>query len=1300
MLRSVGHQCRQPWLVARRSLHDFKLSAEVHAALHENKPIVALESTIISHGMPFPQNYDMAVKVESLVRQNGAVPATIAILNGKICVGLGQEDLHTLASLGAKATKCSTRDIAAVVAAKGTGATTVSSTMRIAHAAGIQVFVTGGIGGVHRYCEETLDISTDLMELARTPVAVVCAGVKSILDIPKTLEFLETNAVPVVGYKTNDFPAFFTTTSGSKAHVRLNSPKECAQLIATSKGLSLPNGFVIAVPNPSPADSAIITQAIESGLEQAKENNIAGNAVTPFLLKRINELTGGKSLTSNIALVEHNAVIGSKIACALKDLKKVAPSSPSDVVVMGGTVLDIISRPNEQFVHGTSNIGNTKQTWGGVGRNIAECLHRLQVPTLLISNVGKDATGQSLIQQLQAIGMQTCGISMQDNHTTATYCAMLNADGNLEVAVADMAIAETMDSADLNEWTSKATKMLVFDGNLSAKTMTKLTTAAKNVPLIFFEPTSLEKACRVVHSNALQNVHVISPNQDELAGMARALIEDEGHAQWSTVDAGVQVLKGQKHLPLIDGILSDLLTVAKCMHVNEKKVVHILVTMGKEGVVVATTEPLSELPQDAVAYGTSTTPPLSIVYLPGTPKNVWNCTGAGDSFVGGTIYGILKGHDIVQNCCTKKLGFGSTNSSRIESKRFGLKIFTSELMFRAPFQFSHFRPWTSRGMSSISYHVVGWKACPYYERAASVATSMQHLFPGKVHATIHEHANKQSFVDWLAATDFASQFPNDSRPLNHFSSPFCYLEDANGAKFVGGCDDTLAYFRARTQSTTPPVKPSILHANDVDDGKQYDWDLIVIGGGSGGLAASKEAAKYGKKVLVLDYVKPSPQGSSWGLGGTCVNVGCIPKKLMHQSSVIGELLHKDAEAFGWNVSNATFDWSKLVASVQDHIHGLNFKYRVDLRDKKVKYENFLGTFKGAHTLTLTNEAKGKPPKDVTFRRAIIAVGGRPKQLDCPGGELAITSDDIFSREQAPGKTLVVGASYVALECAGFLKGQGFDVTVMVRSILLRGFDTDMAARIGTYMEEESGIAFIKGSVPTSIEQLPNGQLKVTHSHGEDVYDTVLNATGRYPDVKGLNLQSAGVALNPKSGRIQVSNEQTSVPHIYAIGDVIDAPELTPVAIQAGRLLAKRLYADSTATMNYQKVCTAVFTPVEYGCCGLSEDDAIESIGAENISVYHQNFTPLEWSLSADRAMSNECYCKLIVDRTQQDRVVGFHYLGPNAGEVTQAVGVAMRLNATYEDFVNTVGIHPTTAEIFTTLEITKESGLDASAAGC
>ncbi|GLE01710.1 hypothetical protein PINS_up010544 [Pythium insidiosum] len=276
---------------------------------------------------------------------------------------------------------------------------------------------------------------------------------------------------------------------------------------------------------------------------------------------------------------------------------------------------------------------------------------------------------------------------------------------------------------------------------------------------------------------------------------------------------------------------------------------------------------------------------------------------------------------------------------------------------------------------------------------------------------------------------------------------------------------------------------------------------------------------------------------------------------------------------------------------------------------------------------------------------------------------------------------------------------------MVRSILLRGFDQDIAEKIGEFMQEESQIEFIRGCVPKSIEKLESGKLLVTWTapDGETVkeeFDTVLNATGRDPDVSKLNLDKVGVQLNPKTGRILVNQEQTTTPNIFAIGDVIDAPELTPVAIQAGRLLARRLYNGETTLMDYDKICTAVFTPLEYGCCGISEEDAKAKFGEDNIEVYHQNFTPLEWSLSEHRVAASNCYTKVVCDKSRNKHVVGFHYLGPNAGEVTQAIGLAMKLGFTYDEMVSVVGIHPTTAEVFTTLEVTKSSGASAAAAGC
>ncbi|EXC54204.1 Pseudouridine-5'-phosphate glycosidase [Morus notabilis] len=294
-----------------------KVSPEVSEALSNGKAVVALESTIISHGMPYPQNLETAKEVEAIVRNNGAVPATIAILDGIPCVGLGLEELGRLAIIGTKAQKTARRDIAHVVATRGNGATTVSATMLIASM--LFSFLM-----LDQQTIAALDISSDLTELGRTPVAVISAGVKSILDIPKTLEYLETQGVCVAAYKTNEFPAFFTETSGCKVPCRVDSPEDCARLIDANTELGLGTGILIAVPIPREhsASGSLIESAIQRALREARGKNITGNAETPFLLARVNELTGGASLSSNIALVKNNARVGAEIAVALSHLRE------------------------------------------------------------------------------------------------------------------------------------------------------------------------------------------------------------------------------------------------------------------------------------------------------------------------------------------------------------------------------------------------------------------------------------------------------------------------------------------------------------------------------------------------------------------------------------------------------------------------------------------------------------------------------------------------------------------------------------------------------------------------------------------------------------------------------------------------------------------------------------------------------------------------------------------------------------------------------------------------------------------
>ena len=289
---------------------------EVAQALDEGKPVVALESTIISHGMPYPQNVETALNVEEIIRQHGAVPATIAIIGGRLKAGLSREEIEYFGKKGQAIHKASRRDLAVLCARGEDGATTVATTMIIAHMAGIKVFATGGIGGVHRGAETTMDISADLEELAQTPVMVVCAGAKSILDLGLTLEYLETKGVPVIGYGTEELPAFYTRQSGFKVDYRIDTPAELAAAFKASHAMGLPGGMLVTTPIPEeysmPAD--VINAAIDQAIAEANTKGIHGKATTPFLLARVAELTGGDSLASNIRLVYNNAKVAALTA--------------------------------------------------------------------------------------------------------------------------------------------------------------------------------------------------------------------------------------------------------------------------------------------------------------------------------------------------------------------------------------------------------------------------------------------------------------------------------------------------------------------------------------------------------------------------------------------------------------------------------------------------------------------------------------------------------------------------------------------------------------------------------------------------------------------------------------------------------------------------------------------------------------------------------------------------------------------------------------------------------------------------
>lgn len=299
------------------------VAPEVQAALDENRPVVALESTIISHGMPYPQNVETALRVESIVREHGAVPATVAVIGGRLRAGLTEDEIDYLGRKGREVIKVSRRDLPVVVARGLDGATTVASTMIVAALAGIDVFATGGIGGVHRGAETTMDISADLEELAMTPVMVVCAGAKSILDLGLTLEYLETKGVPVLGYGTEELPAFYTRKSGFGVDCRVDTPAELAAILKAQRDLGFPGGTLVTNPIPEEysMDKAVIDKAISQALAECEAQGIHGKETTPFLLARIAEITGNDSLDSNIQLVFNNVALGAEIAkelCALR----------------------------------------------------------------------------------------------------------------------------------------------------------------------------------------------------------------------------------------------------------------------------------------------------------------------------------------------------------------------------------------------------------------------------------------------------------------------------------------------------------------------------------------------------------------------------------------------------------------------------------------------------------------------------------------------------------------------------------------------------------------------------------------------------------------------------------------------------------------------------------------------------------------------------------------------------------------------------------------------------------------------
>ena len=449
----------------------------------------------------------------------------------------------------------------------------------------------------------------------------------------------------------------------------------------------------------------------------------------------------------------------------------------------------------------------------------------------------------------------------------------------------------------------------------------------------------------------------------------------------------------------------------------------------------------------------------------------------------------------------------------------------------------------------------------------------------------------------------------------------------------------------------------------------YDYDFFVIGAGSGGVRASRMAASYGARVGIAE---------DRYLGGTCVNVGCVPKKLFVYASHYAEDFH-DAQGFGWSATEPNFDWTTLRENKNSEIARLNGIYGSLLGNAGVALHEGRASLVDAHTLCIRS-ADGSE-ETVTADKILIATGGWPfVPEDLKGIEHAVTSNEMFHLETLPGRAVVVGGGYIAVEFAGILNGLGVETTLIYRgSLFLRGFD----AGVRTFVADElrkKGIELRFETQIGEIEKLEDGSLRA-HLDGEKVLDTdlIMYATGRRPLVEGLGLENAGVELNEKGAIVVDDAFRTSTDNIYALGDVIDRVQLTPVAITEGMAVARTLFADAPTTVDYDTIPTAVFCQPNIGTVGWTEEEARERLG--KIAVYESEFRPMKLTMTGGEERT---LMKLIVD-SETDRVVGAHMVGPDAGEIIQGLGVALKAGATKAQFDATVGIHPTAAEEFVTM---------------
>ncbi|TRY72383.1 hypothetical protein TCAL_04749 [Tigriopus californicus] len=630
-VQRILHQCQSPWdLLASQ--------------------IVLLESAILTHGMPYPTNLEMAHQVQNIIRDRGAVPATVGIISGKLHIGLTDHDLAWLARPDTAKVKVSRRDLPAVLARGGHGGTTVAGTLLAARQTpwgSLPLFVTGGIGGVHRAGQNSMDVSADLVEMGRSSTTVISAGIKSILDIGRTLEYLETQGVCVgtLG-ETDDFPAFFTRKSGFRSPVHVRDERDMARLMATHHSLNLDSGILMSVPIPAADEATDVEEAIQQALALADEKGITGREVTPFVLGKVNELSQGASLKANLALIKNNARVGADIAVELaqlvrssiqpkshhlqldRDKASTAETIQLRPMVVGGSILDLVTHIRDPVVSmdGSTHLGTVDFGYGGVGRNLADALALFDLNPMFISAVGADDLGRNMIEHNEKLDKSR--VAILSDHRTAMYNIVLDCDGAVRLGVGDMSIHTQVSPSLIQEQLPRLEQcsMLVLDGNLPQESVNYLLQLdnASNVP-VFYEPTDVRKSDKFLKSGVPSAVTYFSPNLKELfsaTGSAYSYddLNDCNASLYKAVDACV-----------------DMLTLLQV----------IIVTMGDDGVLIvrrgSAHEPLP-LRNDPGSKSRSEFTISATHYPVRKICDAVSCSGAGDCLSAAFITSILNHH--------------------------------------------------------------------------------------------------------------------------------------------------------------------------------------------------------------------------------------------------------------------------------------------------------------------------------------------------------------------------------------------------------------------------------------------------------------------------------------------------------------------------------------------------------------------------------------------------------------------------------------------------------------------------------